>query len=84
MKGSVSGGTLASGVESLKEAAAGKKAAADPYGLNPPGAPRGPDTADYWCDTGPSSRPHLASDHLIMCSYVKDPSASQELPATPY
>lgn len=48
-KGGASGGTVASGIESMKLAAADRDARrmmADPYSLDPAGSPRGPDERD--------------------------------------
>lgn len=48
-KGGVSGGTIVSLVgAAFDETPEHRRAAADPYGLLPPGAPRGPDKPDYW------------------------------------
>ncbi len=48
-KGGVSGGTIASLVAAaFDETAEHRARAADPYGLLPPGAARGPDKPDYW------------------------------------
>lgn len=48
-KGGVSGGTIVSLVgAAFDETPEHRRAAADPYGLLPPGAPRGPDRPDYW------------------------------------
>ena len=48
-KGGVSGGTIVSLVgAAFDETPEHRRAAMDPYGLLPPGAPRGPDKPDYW------------------------------------
>ncbi len=50
-KGGASGGTVASGIESVKLAGADRdvrRMMADPYSLDPSGSPRGPTTATPW------------------------------------